>query len=214
MDRCPICQVAVKPENLLRHLNDIHPRHPDTPALLERLKEEGRETVPRRNGGPIRIRRWQVAIIVGVVLLAAGGYVVAPYLDPNRSFNRDSCINEFAISYHIHITLHLFIDSNHMPIPTNVGRTPACTKPLHTHDGEYDPNTQPARIHVEAPVVRSFTLGDFFAIWGKTINQNQVDTCLAGGTRVIDMTVNGSPSSEFSNLVLQDGQVVVISCHT
>jgi hypothetical protein len=212
MDRCPICQVAVKPENVLRHLNDIHPRHPDTPALLERLKEEGRETVPRHNAAPIRIRRWQVAMIVGVILLAAGGYVVAPYLDPNRGFSRDSCINELQVPYHIHITLHIFVDGNHLPIPTNVGRSPACTKPLHTHDGEYDPNTQPARLHVESPIAMSFTLGDFFAIWGKTINQNQVDTCFPGGARVITMTVNGASSSEFGAVVLQDGQLIAISC--
>src|SRR5688572_10782692 len=128
MDRCPVCGASVKPENLLRHLNDIHPRHPDTPAIRERLEKEGRETVPRRTAAPIRIRRWQVGIVVGIVLLAAGGFLVAPYFDPNRDFNRDSCIDEFRVSYHLHITLHIFIDGGHLPIPTDVGRTPTCTK--------------------------------------------------------------------------------------
>src|SRR3989449_2140656 len=70
MDRCPICNVAVKPENLIRHLNDIHPRHPDRPGLIEELKEEpGR--VPRPKAGrPIRIRRWQIAV---VAVLPLGG---------------------------------------------------------------------------------------------------------------------------------------------
>src|SRR5438552_15076145 len=70
MDRCPICDVSVRPENLIRHLNDIHPRHPDTPRLLERLRAEpGR--IPRRSAGrPIRLRPWHV---VRVALLRLGG---------------------------------------------------------------------------------------------------------------------------------------------
>jgi hypothetical protein len=211
MDRCPICGASVKPENLLRHLNDIHPRHPDMPAIRERLEKEGRETVPRRTDAPIRIRRWHVAIVASVVLLAAGGFLVAPYFDPNREFDRDSCITSEV--FHLHLTLHIFIDgNNHLPIPTNVGRTSTCIKPLHTHDGEYDPNTEGARIHVEGPVARSFTLGDFFHVWGKTLTSTRVDTCVEGGGRLLTMTVNGSQSSEYGALVLQEGQVIVLTC--
>src|SRR3989449_10425645 len=78
MDRCPICNVAVKPENLIRHLNDIHPRHPDRPGLIEELKEEpGR--VPRPKAGrPIRIRRWQIAVVAVIGFGGRGaGYLPA-----------------------------------------------------------------------------------------------------------------------------------------
>ena len=61
MDRCPICNVAVKPENLIRHLNDNHPRHPDRPGLLEKLKEEPGRIRKRQAGRPFRVRRWQIA---------------------------------------------------------------------------------------------------------------------------------------------------------
>src|SRR5207249_9858845 len=63
MDRCPICDVSVRPENLIRHLNDIHPRHPDTPRLLEQLRAEpGR--IPRTSAGrPIRVRPWHVVLV-------------------------------------------------------------------------------------------------------------------------------------------------------
>src|SRR5436309_11182141 len=63
MDRCPICNVAVKPENLIRHLNDIHPRHPDRPGLIEELKEEPGRAPRLKAGRPIRIRRWQIAVV-------------------------------------------------------------------------------------------------------------------------------------------------------
>src|SRR5438034_9735132 len=78
MDRCPICNVAVKPENLIRHLNDNHPRHPDRPGLLEKLKEEPGRIRKRQTGQPFRVRRWQIALVAVIVL---GGLSVA-YLPP------------------------------------------------------------------------------------------------------------------------------------
>ena len=90
-DHCPICNVAVKPENLVRHLNDIHPRHPDTPALLEKLKEEpGRS--PRRNAGPpLRIRRWQVLLVATIILGGVGAYYLVQVLTPTSSL---PCLSE------------------------------------------------------------------------------------------------------------------------
>src|SRR2546430_15835478 len=82
MDRCPICNVAVKPENLIRHLNDIHPRHPDKPGLLEELKEEPGRIPQKRAGRPIRIRRWQIAVVA--VLLVGGLRAVLPPPPPSR----------------------------------------------------------------------------------------------------------------------------------
>src|SRR5256885_13972303 len=80
MDRCPICNVAVKPENLIRHLNDIHPRHPDRPDLIEKLKEEpGRVSRPKA-GRPIRIRRWQIAVVAVIVLGGLGAVYLPPLL--------------------------------------------------------------------------------------------------------------------------------------
>src|SRR2546428_2162700 len=85
MDRCPICNVAVKPENLIRHLNDIHPRHPDRPGLIEKLKEEPGRIQRPRAGRPIRIRRWQIALVAIIVLGGLG----AIYVNANRPTSPD-----------------------------------------------------------------------------------------------------------------------------
>src|SRR5438067_8959344 len=79
MDRCPICDVSVRPENLIRHLNDIHPRHPDTPRLLERLRAEpGR--IPRRAAArPIRVWPWHVVLVALLLLGALGGYYLLQF---------------------------------------------------------------------------------------------------------------------------------------
>src|SRR2546421_12805476 len=80
MDHCPICDVAVRPENLLRHLNDIHPRHPDTPKLVEELKAEPGRVAARRPSAPLRLKRWQKIAILVAILLGVGIYFVSPYL--------------------------------------------------------------------------------------------------------------------------------------
>ncbi|HVG36404.1 MAG TPA: hypothetical protein VNA10_01595, partial [Thermoplasmata archaeon] len=73
-DHCPICNVSVKPENLVRHLNDIHPRHPDTPRLREELKAEAGRVASRRTAAPIRVQTWQVALVALIVVGGVGVY--------------------------------------------------------------------------------------------------------------------------------------------
>src|SRR3989441_6699273 len=159
MDRCPICNVAVKPENLIRHLNDIHPRHPDRPGLIEKLKEEpGRVSRPKA-GRPIRIRRWQIAV---VAVRGLGG-LPAAYLPPPLSgtpafpFIRQ----EGGLVYHWHTDLTISSGAASVPIPAGIGISTFCLEPLHTHDAT-------GRIHVETDTARLYSIGDFFRVWGKS----------------------------------------------
>ncbi len=212
-DHCPICNVAVKPENLLRHVNDTHPRHPDTPAFQKKLREESREAVPKKTRQPIRIRRWQVALAVGLVALVAVGYVIAPYFDPYRNFGPDSCINEVNVPnyppYHMHPYLAIVALGTPQRVPDGVGISATCMHPIHVHTGS-DASGR-VQIHVESPVVHTFYLKDFFHIWGEPFNQNQILQYTDDGTNHVRMTVNGTASSAYENLALWDGQEIVIS---
>ena len=69
--------------------------------------------------------------------------------------------------YHIHSRLTIFVDGSARQLPAGVGLTTSCLYWLHTHypDGI---------IHIESPVVRTFTLGDFFDIWGQPLGPDQV----------------------------------------
>src|SRR5437762_14090931 len=80
MDRCPICDVAVRPENLIRHLNDIHPRHPDTAKLIEELKAEPGRIAARRPSQPFRLSRRLVSVTVGLIPVGARGYYLVTNL--------------------------------------------------------------------------------------------------------------------------------------
>ncbi|MBI3485457.1 hypothetical protein HY025_00770 [Candidatus Daviesbacteria bacterium] len=76
--------------------------------------------------------------------------------------------------------------------------------PIHTHDDS-------GIIHVESPVKRDFTLGDFFAIWGKAFNKDQVLDSKVDEQHVIKETINGKESQDYESTILKDQDQIVIS---
>ena len=82
---------------------------------------------------------------------------------------------------HYHAALQIINQGNSVPIPTGVGRTLACYYWLHMHTGE------PGIIHVEAPADRTFTLGDFFAVWSAWAGTKE----LLDATHVSSFTLTG-----------------------
>jgi len=76
--------------------------------------------------------------------------------------------------FHIHQHLALFEHGRSVTVPDDVGRpiVGQCLYWLHTH-------TADGIIHVEAPAFRSFTLGNFFDIWGVPLSRTA-----AGAARV------------------------------
>jgi hypothetical protein len=89
----------------------------------------------------------------------------------------------------IHIHQHLAIFDNGKPvtIPLNVGQRPQqrCLYWLHTH-------TPDGIVHIEAPLDRKFTLGDFFAIWGQPLSRTQAALAVAPKGTQLTVWVNGT----------------------
>jgi len=90
----------------------------------------------------------------------------------------------------IHIHQHLAIIDHGKPaaIPAFIG-IPASTRCiywLHTH-------TPDGIIHVEAPMDRSFTLGDFFAVWQQPLNRKQAATAKISKGESMKVWLNGQP---------------------
>ncbi len=188
-DRCPICNVAVKPENLLRHLNDTHPRHPDIPRLREQLKAELGPKARRKGAAPIRVRRWQVAVVALVVLSGVGVYYAIQNTAPgtNQPF---PCVTGTLI-YHWHTTLTVYSGGVAVTIPANIGFSPVCAEPVHTHDTS-------GTIHVETDVNRLYSVGDFYRVWGKTFDSPT------------QMTVNGTSVSPNPSVTLYDLETISV----
>ncbi|MFC4931936.1 hypothetical protein [Massilia sp. GCM10023247] len=72
-------------------------------------------------------------------------------------------INE---NYHIHTLVSIYRDGVRQGLPDNVGRS-GCAYELHTHDVT-------GVVHIETDVRKTFTLGQFFALWSQPLG--------AGGT--------------------------------
>jgi hypothetical protein len=97
--------------------------------------------------------------------------------------NGISCDALESTMFHIHVHLAIFFDGREQLIPYGVGvarpwqvsdssRGPfvddgLCFYWIHTH-------TADGIVHVESPVRRRFTLGDFFAIWQESLSATQV----------------------------------------
>lgn len=67
--------------------------------------------------------------------------------------------------FHVHAHLDIIVDGKPFIVPSQIGIDPdgRCLYWLHTHDDS-------GIIHIESPVEREFTIGNFIDIWGQTFN--------------------------------------------
>jgi hypothetical protein len=102
---------------------------------------------------------------------------------PLPAINGISCDALESTIVHIHVHLAIFVNGEQQQIPFGVGIAQpwqvsdsaegpfvtdgACFYWLHTH-------TADGIVHIESPVRRRFTLGDFFAVWQMALNDSQV----------------------------------------
>ena len=92
------------------------------------------------------------------------------------------CLSNEQLVFHIHAHLTVFDRGQPRTIPYGIGiqaprplSTPAgifvgggaCFFYLHTHSAD-------GIIHIESPVTRTYTLGNFFDVWGQPLGANRV----------------------------------------
>jgi hypothetical protein len=86
---------------------------------------------------------------------------------------------------HIHEHLDLYVDGRKVLVPAGIGIDPVVGyAPLHTHDPS-------GVIHVESPTVRTYTLGEFLAVWGVRFTPSCLGGYCAGGGRQLRVFVDG-----------------------
>lgn len=156
----------------------------------------------KKNSSTLWLSIGAVAVVIGgLVLLVKYG---TP--DDTRSTREIAmiCTTDMATRFHIHPNISIVVNGTVQTIPAQVGIKAGCMNPLHTHDTS-------GKIHVESPVRRDFTLGDFFAVWGETFSKDQVLDYKVDDTHAITVNVNGTENQDFENLVLNDNDQIVIS---
>jgi hypothetical protein len=110
---------------------------------------------------------------------------------------------------HIHQHLDLYVDGRKVTVPAGIGIDPAVGfAPLHTHDPS-------GVLHVESPTVRTYTLGQFFAVWGVRFTPSCLGGYCAGGGRQLRVFVDGRPvRGDPTALTLEPHQEIVIAFGT
>ncbi|TAN34140.1 hypothetical protein EPN29_04115 [bacterium] len=110
---------------------------------------------------PVAVGAILLALAIGLVV-----YVVASNKGPALPAAAAGipCDQLEHTQVHYHAAIQIMADGNIHPIPADIGiggdpAQPTCFYWLHVHGA--NPNV----IHIESPANRTFTLGDFFAVW-------------------------------------------------
>jgi hypothetical protein len=82
------------------------------------------------------------------------------------------CLPTMPETYHVHTHLSIFLDGVAIAVPGRVGfvslqPSGTCFYSIHTHD-------HTGKLHIEAAAPGTFTLGQFFAIWGMPLETDNV----------------------------------------
>jgi hypothetical protein len=108
---------------------------------------------------------------------------------------------------HIHQHLDVYVDGRRVVVPAGVGINFAeqFISPLHTHDTS-------GIVHVESPTIRTFTLGEFFAVWGVRLTPS----CVGGYcAKPLHVYIGGKPYTGDARLVvLQPHEEIVLAYGT
>ena len=107
---------------------------------------------------------------------------------------------------HIHQHLDILVNGKPVTVAAGIGinQVARFISPLHTHDLS-------GVIHVESDVVRDFTLGQFFDVWGVRFSRDCVGGYCAKGADALRVFVDGKPvSGDPRNLVLREHQEIAV----
>jgi hypothetical protein len=137
-----------------------------------------------------------------------------PNLSNKLTMKEIGCQSVEHFDFHIHTKFIIMFDNQLYPIPANIGIIPEkCIYWLHTHDNS-------GLIHIESPIKRNFTLGQFLQIWKLFDNSDIVH-------KIADDRINGNISihvnyphnntsvmTDYSDLVLKDQDRILLNITT
>jgi len=111
---------------------------------------------------------------------------------------------------HIHQHLDLYARGDHLTVPAQLGIDAGggFISDLHTHDTT-------GIMHVESPTQRTFTLGQFFAVWGVPLSASCIGGLCKTGDKQLRTWVNGTPvTADPTRIVLDEHQEIVLAYGT
>ena len=149
----------------------------------------------------------RLVVFLGCLVLAQQASAQSPMANASgQTIDGISCDAQEGQRIHIHQRLLIVDHGKEVPIPATVGQ-PAnvrCIYWLHTH-------TPDGIIHVEAPKDRSFTLGDFFKVWGQPLSRTVAATAHARKGQSLKVWVDGKAyTGDPAKIALKPHEDIVI----
>jgi hypothetical protein len=160
---------------------------------------------------PLRTGRrdwlWAVALGTVVLVVLAAVFFVALKGSSGKAIDTVDgveCQAGEQLQYHVHAALEILISGQPVTVPKDTGIRSDCIFWLHTHDDT-------GLVHIEAPANRSFTLGQFFAVWGQPLSATQLLGSTVDATHKITATLNGTPfTGDPTSIPLADQETIVL----
>jgi len=114
---------------------------------------------------------------------------------------------EEGTAMHAHQHIDIFIHGKPVPVPAMIGVNVVerYISPIHTHD-------ESGEIHIEAPTVQDYTLGQFFDIWGVRFTAKCIGGYCEDAQNAIKVFINGGPVAGDPRLIgLSDHEEIVVA---
>ena len=130
-------------------------------------------------------------LVGGALVLVALAFVILYFVGQSTGTKKVGYVQcnpgeQLQTHYHAHLTI--IQDGQERSLPPQIGITGTCLYWLHTHDSS-------GIIHIEAPADQknhTFTLGDFFDVWGQPLDATHVATLTVGSDQTLVAYVDGS----------------------
>ena len=169
------------------------------------MRREEKEQTEKKLDQLSALKQWAIValVVLGVAGAVSWWWFLGPRPSPEDFDPAKVCTTDPRTRMHIHPHLSIVFEGVTEKIPTNIGITPSCMRPIHTHDDT-------GKIHVESPVVRDFTLEEIFRVWNKPFDREHILDKAADAERRIVLLVDGQESLEYGGLILKDGQQIEI----
>ena len=171
-------------KQLVQHSQDRHPKMNNSGMMMKPLKK------------PLKIAK-KLITIVGVVATIVGIGVYAA-MTPHalfpavRAIDGIQCNSMEQSAFHVHSHLDIIINGVYFLVPSQIGIPGNCFYWLHTHD-------ESGKIHIEAPMLTDFTLGQLFDIWNKKLTNDQIFNYVANANNPLKVYINGTKVPDGTN---------------